>query len=84
MDAGAWKAEVHGVAKNRTRLRDFTHFSLSSNTLLDDYLSVSTWEGGSEFYFFVKYSFILEVNTQNIMYTLTWLCGLFKPWSPHL
>ena len=24
MDGGAWKAAVHGVAKNRTRLRDFT------------------------------------------------------------
>ena len=24
MDGGAWKAEVHGVAKSRTRLRDFT------------------------------------------------------------
>ena len=24
MDGGAWKAEVHGVAKGRTRLIDFT------------------------------------------------------------
>ena len=24
MDGGAWKATVHGVAKNRTRLSDFT------------------------------------------------------------
>ena len=24
MDRGAWSATVHGVAKNRTRLRDFT------------------------------------------------------------
>ena len=24
MDRGAWKAAVHGVAKSRTRLRDFT------------------------------------------------------------
>ena len=24
MDGGAWKAAVHGVAKSRTRLRDFT------------------------------------------------------------
>ena len=32
MDGGAWKATVHGVAKSRTRLSDFTftfHFSLS-------------------------------------------------------
>ena len=32
MDGGAWKAAVHGVAKSRTRLSDFTftlHFSLS-------------------------------------------------------
>ena len=31
MDRGAWKAAVHGVAKSRTRLSDFTftfHFSL--------------------------------------------------------
>ena len=24
MDGGAWRATVHGVAKSRTRLRDFT------------------------------------------------------------
>ena len=31
MDRGAWWAAVHGVAKSRTRLSDFTyfHFSLS-------------------------------------------------------
>ena len=32
MDGGAWWAVVHGVAKSRTRLSDFTftfHFSLS-------------------------------------------------------
>ena len=27
MDGGAWWAAVHGVAKNRTRLRDFTFTS---------------------------------------------------------
>ena len=29
MDGGAWWATVHGIAKSRTRLSDFTH-SLSS------------------------------------------------------
>ena len=29
MNGGAWWAAVHGVAKSRTRLSDFTHFSLS-------------------------------------------------------
>ena len=29
MDGGAWWAAVHGVAKSRTRLSDFTDFSLS-------------------------------------------------------
>ena len=32
MDGGAWWAAIHGVAKSRTRLSDFTftfHFSLS-------------------------------------------------------
>ena len=30
MDRGAWRATVHGVAKSRTRLSDFTslHFEL--------------------------------------------------------
>ena len=27
MDRGAWQAAVHGVAKSRTRLSDFTHFT---------------------------------------------------------
>ena len=26
MDRGAWRATVHGVAKSRTRLNDFTFF----------------------------------------------------------
>ena len=26
MDGGAWQATVHGVAKSRTRLSDFTHY----------------------------------------------------------
>ena len=26
MEGGAWWAKVHGVAKSRTRLSDFTHF----------------------------------------------------------
>ena len=29
MDRGAWQASVHGVAKNQTRLSDFTFTSLS-------------------------------------------------------
>ena len=29
MDGGAWWAAVHGVAKSRTQLSDFFHFSLS-------------------------------------------------------
>ena len=29
MDGGAWRAAVHGVAKSRTQLGDFTFFSLS-------------------------------------------------------
>ena len=36
MDGGAWWATVHGVAKSRTRLSDFTftffHFSRSKET----------------------------------------------------
>ena len=27
MDGGAWGATVHGVAKSRTQLSDFTHFT---------------------------------------------------------
>ena len=30
MDRGAWQATVHGVAKSRTQLRDFTSYSYSS------------------------------------------------------
>ena len=28
MDRDAWRAAVHGVAKTRTRLCDFTHYSI--------------------------------------------------------
>ena len=35
MDRGAWQATVHGVAKSRTRLSDFT-------------LSLYSWEGTSQ------------------------------------
>ena len=31
MDGGAWWAAVHGVAKSRTRLSDFTFFFLFLN-----------------------------------------------------
>ena len=30
MDGGAWWATVHGVAKSRTCLSDFTHFGLGT------------------------------------------------------
>ena len=37
MDGGAWWATVHGVAKSRTRLGDFTHSltQMYTNTLCD-------------------------------------------------
>ena len=31
MDGGAWEAAVHGVAKSRTRLSDFTHSVVTLN-----------------------------------------------------
>ena len=31
MDRGAWEATVHGVAKSRTRLSDFTHSVFNSS-----------------------------------------------------
>ena len=37
MDRGAWWATVHGVAKSRTRLSDFTHSSL---TLIAEFLKL--------------------------------------------
>ena len=35
MDREAWHAVIHGVAKSRTRLSDFTSLSLSSLVFLD-------------------------------------------------
>ena len=40
MDGGAWWATVHGVAKSRTRLSDFTQFQDSSNCWLIEHSSV--------------------------------------------
>ena len=37
MDRGAWWATVHGVAKSRTRLSDFTHFTLVPCTILQTF-----------------------------------------------
>ena len=34
MDGGAWRATVHGVAKSRTRLRDFTFMDYLGMKLL--------------------------------------------------
>ena len=42
MDKGAWWATVHGVAKSRTRLRDFTSLCLNNTKLTEDLLSILT------------------------------------------
>ena len=45
MDGGAWKAAVHGVAKSRTRLSDFTftfHFQALEKAVLT-HSSVLAW-----------------------------------------
>ena len=45
MDGGAWKAEVHGFARSRTRLSDFT-FTFQFHALEKEmvtYSSVLTW-----------------------------------------
>ena len=45
MDGGAWKAAVHGVAKSRTRLRDFTftfHFHAVEKEM-ETHSSVLAW-----------------------------------------
>ena len=34
MDKGAWQVTVHGVAKSRTRLSDFTIFTTTTSVLL--------------------------------------------------
>ena len=44
MDRGAWQATVHGVAKSRTRLSDFTFLSLTSlKYVVPLYSSFSYW-----------------------------------------
>ena len=46
MDGGAWGAAVHGVAKSRTRLRDFTstfHFHALEKEMATRYSSVLAW-----------------------------------------
>ena len=41
MDRGAWRATVHGVAKSRTRLSDFTHSLTHSG--LGEFESLTTY-----------------------------------------
>ena len=46
MDGGAWWAVVHGIAKNRTRLSDFT-FTMQTikSSINNDYVAIQTGEG---------------------------------------
>ena len=49
MDGGAWCAAVHGVAKSRTRLSDFTfafHFHALEKEMAT-HSSVLAWDGGA-------------------------------------
>ena len=42
MDGGAWQATVHRVAKNRTRLNDFT-FTFHLHALEKEFSSILAW-----------------------------------------
>ena len=54
MDGGAWRATVHGVAKSRTRLSDFTftfHFQalekeMATHSIILDWRIPGTGESG--------------------------------------
>ena len=49
MDGGAWEAAVHGAAKSRTRLSDFTLVSLySQKNFTNIYLEISETETGNQ------------------------------------
>ena len=41
MDWGVWQATVHGVAKSRPRLSNFTSLSLFDTLLMSNYLPIS-------------------------------------------
>ena len=43
MDGGAWKAAVHGVAKSRTRLSDFTFHFHALEKEMATHSSVLAW-----------------------------------------
>ena len=43
MDGGAWQAAVHGVAKSRTQLSDFTFTFHALETEMATYSSVLAW-----------------------------------------
>ena len=43
MDGGAWWATVHGVAKSRTRLSDFTFHSHALEKEMETHSSVLAW-----------------------------------------
>ena len=49
MDRGAWWAAVHGVARSRTRLSDFT-FTFQFHALekeMATHFSILAWDGGA-------------------------------------
>ena len=49
MDGGAWGAAVHGVAKSRTRLSDFTftfHFHALEKAMAKENSVRDNWRGG--------------------------------------
>ena len=48
MDSEAWHAVIHGIAKSRTRLSDWTELNWSSYQLAQSFAPDSSWLAGSQ------------------------------------
>ena len=78
MDREAWHAAIHGVAKSRTRLSDWTELNWESSTFAPKWEWVN-WQLVSKLLFF-RYKMLLQTR-MTLKISLLWLETAQFPWQ---